>query len=83
VHLAYFGVTPRAQVARALQRYQGQPVLTVTDVPPPMMPGAMLDFVLVNGRIRFLANPAAAEQAHLKLSSRLLSVAQQVEGMPR
>jgi hypothetical protein len=82
VQLVYFGDLPRAKAAQALQLYQGQPVLTVTDLPPPMLPGAMLDFVLVEGRIRFLAAPGAAEQAHLKLSSRLLSVAAQVEGMP-
>jgi hypothetical protein len=39
----------------------------------------MIAFVLENRRVRFDINQAAAENAGIKLSSRLLSVAKSVE----
>jgi hypothetical protein len=80
LHLLYVDGVPRSEVAAALARCQGQPVLTVTALAGPMLPHAMLNFVTVDARVRFEADPAAAALSHLKLSSRLLAVALQVEG---
>ena len=41
--------------------------------------GAMLGFVIVDGRVGFEASPAAAAQAGLKLGARLLAVAERVQ----
>jgi hypothetical protein len=40
--------------------------------------GGMINFVLEQDRVRFEVNLAAAEQHHLKLSSKLLAVARVV-----
>jgi YfiR/HmsC-like len=65
-----------APVARTLQRRQ---VLLVADVPGGLADGAVINFIVLAGRVRFEASQAAAERAGLKLSSRLLSVAERVQ----
>ena len=45
--------------------------------------GAVLNFVLDAGRVRFTASVPAAEARGLRLSARLLAVAYSVEGHPR
>jgi hypothetical protein len=61
---------------RLMERVRGRPVLVVTD--SNLDAGGMLNFIPVDGRIRFEAAPAAAERAGIKLGSRLLAVAERV-----
>ena len=58
-------------------------VLTVSDFPHFLQQGGMVQFVLLEERVRFEVNLAAAEQARLSLSSELLKVAADVKGRPR
>jgi hypothetical protein len=67
-----------ASHARLLERLRGRPVLVITDSLQGREPGSMLNFVPVQGRIRFEASPTAAERAGLKLGARLLAVAERV-----
>ena len=53
-------------------------MLVVTGLPEGLRAGAAIDFVQVDGRLRFEASPPAARRADLKLSSNLLSVAAKV-----
>jgi YfiR/HmsC-like len=76
VHAVHVG---REQSLAALTQALGRrPVLLVSEVPDGLAAGAMLNFVLIDGRVRFEASAAAAERAGLKLSSRLLGVAERV-----
>jgi hypothetical protein len=59
------------------------PVLVVADRPAGLRMGAVLNFSEDAGRIRFSASLVAAEARGLKLSSRLLAVAQAVESRVR
>lgn len=52
-------------------------VLTVTEQPGGEH-GSVINFVLMSGRVRFTVSLLAARAAHLKISSRLLAVAQDV-----
>lgn len=54
-------------------------VLTVGEGDNFLRDGGMIAFVLENRRVRFSANQAAAENAGLKISSRLLTVARSVK----
>ncbi|HET6219654.1 MAG TPA: YfiR family protein [Acidobacteriaceae bacterium] len=54
---------------------QGASVLTVSDLPEFTRRGGMVQFLLVEDRVRFEVNLAAAERANLTLSSELLKVA--------
>ncbi len=57
----------------------GPGVLTVGEGESFLRDGGMIAFVIDNRRVRFLINQTAAENAELKLSSKLLSVAKAVE----
>ena len=76
LHVLYIGRSARA--GPAMRSVAGRPVLTVTDSPGGLGEGGVLNFVLVQGRVRFEASLPAAERAGVKLSSRLLAVAERV-----
>lgn len=77
LHLLYVG-SPPSLASPLIARLRGRAVLVVCEGAQALEVGAMLAFVPVNGRIRFEAAPLAAERAGLKLSARLLSVAERV-----
>jgi len=54
------------------------PVLTVSDVPDFSADGGMIQLLLQGDRVKFEVNLAAAQKAHLSLSSQLLKVATRV-----
>lgn len=62
-------------ITRALQ---DQPILTIGETQDFTDARGMIRFVIVNGKVRFIVNRGATEQAHLALSSKLLSVAEAV-----
>jgi hypothetical protein len=79
LHVLFVGKAAPAALARSLIEDARQAhVLTVTDMPDGLKAGAVLDFVQVDGRLRFEASIFAAGQADLRLSSKLLSVAAKV-----
>jgi hypothetical protein len=53
-------------------------VLTVSDSPGFIRGGGMIQFVIVDGKIRFDINQSAANRLKIKLSSKLLSLARNV-----
>lgn len=77
VHMLFIAreVTPPAGWMKAARE---RSVLVVTEVPNGLSSGGVLNFVLANEHVRFEASVAAASQAGLKLSSRLLAVAARV-----
>lgn len=54
-------------------------VLTITGVERGIDYGSVINFVQIDGRVRFEVNVAAAEKSGLRLSSRLLTVATRVK----
>lgn len=78
VHVLYAG-GPRTSRAREVLASARGPVLTVADSPLAGI-DPVLYFTLDEGRVRFVASLRAAAARGLKLSSKLLAVAQVVEG---
>lgn len=76
LHVLYVGraARPSAVVPTLL----GRPILVVTDAAGALADGSALNFVQVRGRVRFEASVPAAERGGLKLSARLLAVAERV-----
>lgn len=75
VHMLFVG---RAAAA-ALPKIGAQPgLLVVSDVESALEQGAMINFVGMDGRVRFEVAPDAAERRGLRISSRMLAVAQHV-----
>jgi hypothetical protein len=74
IQLVFVGSADSSQLRRALEPYKGLPTLTISDVP-----GGMINFVTVDNRIRLEISVGNAERQGLKVSSRLLAVAQRVD----
>jgi len=76
IHVLYLGRGTRAPAV--MPQVAGKAILVITDAPAGLAEGGALNFILVDGRVRFEAAPAAAERSGLRLSSRLLAVAERV-----
>lgn len=61
---------------RYLKAVRGMPVLTVGEAPDFLTRGGIVNFVIQEGKVRFEINQEEAERAGLKVSSRLLRLAQ-------
>jgi hypothetical protein len=70
----YLGRAPERRLRDVLGAVRGQPVLTVTDQGG-RGPGAVIRFVLRQGRVRFAIDEIAAETNGLMISSKLLNLA--------
>jgi len=70
-------ISPAANAAWALLRADlaAKPILTISEAPGFCEQGGMLNLYEQDHRIRFEANPGAADQAGLKLRSTLLTLA--------
>ena len=78
IHVLFIGKDAGAEAKPLMEEARKAHVLTVTDLPAGLKAGAILDFVQVDGRLRFEASLVAAHRADVKLSSKLLSVASRV-----
>jgi hypothetical protein len=72
-------VAEGARASALLRAAQQANVLTVTEGVNGLQAGSVINFRLVDDRIRFEVSLDAAEKSNLKLSSRLLSVAYAVQ----
>jgi hypothetical protein len=76
--IVFIGREHNERLASTIARLEGQPTLVVTDARDGLDQGAMINFVLVDSRVRFEISVPRSAQAGLMLSSRLLSAAQRV-----
>jgi hypothetical protein len=73
--IVFVSSSERTRLHTILEYLRRSSVLTVSDIPGFCQNGGMIDFEILDQKVRFAINPEAAEQAHLKLSSKLMSVA--------
>jgi len=78
--LAFLPAGESARLPALQQAVRNQPVLLVSDIRDFARNGGMIGFFRDADRLRFEVNPAAAEEAGLRISSRLLSIARVVGG---
>jgi len=74
-HLVYVGRLEARRSAEVITAASGMPVLTVGDSEDFINDGGMIRFMEVGHRVRFEINPDAADRASLRVSSRLLRLA--------
>jgi hypothetical protein len=79
VHILLLGPMPEARLREYLPA-PDVPVLVVMEQEGGLHLGAAINLAAEGGRVRFSASPAQAAARGLKLSSRLLAVAQNIEG---
>ncbi len=78
-HILFIGGAETARLAQAAQTAKPRPVLIVTEAEGALDQGSMINFVIVERRVRFEVALDSVEKNGLRLSSRLLAVAQQVK----
>jgi len=78
LHVMFVSRADHGRQAYLLQQSAAAPVLTVTETGDGLDQGAVLNFRIVDGRVRFDISLPAAERAGLRLSSRLLGLAYKV-----
>ncbi|HWI84600.1 YfiR family protein [Ramlibacter sp.] len=78
LHILFLASPNESRLRDLIARTPGQ-VLVVTQLEGALSLGAVLNFVVEGGRVRFEAAPRAADSRGIKLSSRLLAVAKSVE----
>ena len=83
VHVLFVGQGSAMPMAPLQQWVQQRPVLVVTESEGALERGSMINFVLAERRVRFEIAPDTAEKNGLRLSSRLLAVAQKVSAGAR
>jgi hypothetical protein len=76
----FVGLTQGGVLRKVLAELRGESVLTVGDSPEFIRQGGAIRLLLLDNRVRFEINLEAAEQAKLKISSKLLALAQSVRG---
>lgn len=81
--MLYVGRSYPGDLEPLIADLRGRPVLVVTDRGGALDDGSMVNFVVVERRIRFEISLAAAQAAGLKLGPGLLAVAVHVRGGPR
>ncbi len=74
VHLLYVDDKFRGQLQMISSALKGQPVLTVTNSEQALKFGSIINFLSVDGALRFEISADAATEANLAISSRLLAV---------
>lgn len=74
-HIVFVNVTDKKRLRSLLDTLRGSAVLTVGETRGFAEAGGVINFVVVDDRVRFEANIDAAGQSGLKLSSKLLSLA--------
>jgi hypothetical protein len=77
-HILFVASSGKTAVKQIVEGLRGVSVLTVGDTKGFAEQGGMINFVLENDRVQFEVSRKAAEQAGLKISSKLLSVAKLV-----
>lgn len=78
-HILFIDRSQEAQLGAILPVLKGRSILTVSDFDGFARRGGMIRFITVGNRIRLRVNLAAAQEAKLTISSKLLRPAQIVE----
>ncbi|HEX5410836.1 MAG TPA: YfiR family protein [Terriglobia bacterium] len=73
--ILFVGSSKADDFADVLAALHGAPVLTVSDMPDFISRGGIIQFVLIDSRVRFRINLGNAERVGIRLSSQLLKVA--------
>jgi hypothetical protein len=78
-HILFIGLAERKRIPALLAGISKWGILTVGETPEFIAAGGAVNFKLEDGKVRFEINVEAAEQERLRISSKLLSLAEIVK----
>ncbi len=78
-HVLYVGSSKRGRVRKVLETLKEAPVLSVGEAEEFARDGGIINFIMVQSKVRFEINPSAAKRARLEISSQLLRLGKIVE----
>lgn len=78
--ILFIDASQREQSDALLRGASDKPMLTVSDLPDFLARGGMIQFQIIQKRVRFSVNLDAVTRSHLAMSSELLKVAVEVKG---
>lgn len=78
-HILFISAGAEEEFFRSLEYFRGLSILTVGDKQGFAQKGCVMNFVMVDKKVRFEINTKSAERAELKISSQLLKIAMIVE----
>jgi hypothetical protein len=82
LNVIFIGKADSGKLAAILSAIKGRATLAVTESEGALELGSMINFIVVDGKIRFDVSLQPAVGENLKISSRLLAVARKVMGSP-
>lgn len=82
LHVLFVTRAEAARTAEAMSAAKLQSMLLVTESDPTMALESIINFVVINDKVRFDISLPSAEQNNLKISARLLAVARKVIQRP-
>jgi YfiR/HmsC-like len=80
--ILYVSSSEMPHLNEAIQMLKGVPVLTIGETPGFAKSGGIINLILEDNKVRFEVNVAAAKEADLNISSRLLALARIVQSSP-
>jgi hypothetical protein len=78
VHVLFVGKSDAPRLTQLIKAAQASSILTVTEFEGALRHGSVINFIIAEQRVRFEISLDSAEKSGLKMSSRLLAVAQNV-----
>lgn len=79
-HILFIGSSEQKRLPQIFENLKAGSVLTISEMNLFSQQGGIISFVTENNRVRFEINAFAAEQANLRISSKLLALAKTVRG---
>lgn len=73
-HILFISKSEARNLSKILDSLKGTSVLTIGEMPQFNQSGGMIRFVIQNNKVRFEINAAAATQARVRISSKLLAL---------
>jgi hypothetical protein len=77
--ILYVSASEMPHLSDAIQMLKGVPVLTIGETPGFARNGGIINLILEDNKVRFEVNVAAAKEADLNISSRLLALARIIQ----
>ena len=74
-NIVFVGTSESVHLDEILRLVKGLPILTIGEAPSFARRGGIINFIVVDDKVRFEVNVEAAKQADISISSRLLALA--------